>query len=200
MKIVDICNIALSRIGVAPISSTSEQSAQANHCRVFFDLARDSALRAHEWNFATAQIQLTEVATNPFYGWGYCYEYPPNCVKVRKVGTAEIFIGADPANFAVLLDDKLGKNRIVSDQEDAYCEYTVQVINSDLFDALFVDALAWRLAAELAIPLRGDPSLQKQAFQNFLAIVSQAQATDANTQKKKSTASTGTNPYVEARQ
>ena len=54
-SVVDICNLALAHIGDdATVSSIDppEGSAQAEHCKRFYAIARDTMLQMHNWNFA----------------------------------------------------------------------------------------------------------------------------------------------------
>ena len=55
----DICNAAISHCGTRnKIASIDEGSAEANACRTHFALARDSLLRAFDWNFARLTASL----------------------------------------------------------------------------------------------------------------------------------------------
>ena len=61
---VDICNLALSRIGdIASVQSIDppEASAQAIHCARFYPVARDSMLERHPWGFATLRKTLKSI-------------------------------------------------------------------------------------------------------------------------------------------
>ena len=58
-SIVAVCNMALSRLGTrARIADPQEDSVEAQHCAIWFDPARDAALRAHDWNFARRYLRL----------------------------------------------------------------------------------------------------------------------------------------------
>ncbi|MGC8073889.1 hypothetical protein ACP3W1_25340, partial [Salmonella enterica] len=65
-SIVDIANMALSHIGNSErINALDEASAQAEQCSLFFEPCVDEVLRAIPWGFATAFVDLAEVAINP---------------------------------------------------------------------------------------------------------------------------------------
>ena len=77
-SVVDICNLALAHIGDdATVSSIDppEGSAQAEHCKRFYAIARDTMLQMHNWNFASKRISLAQV-TNPITEWLYAYAAP----------------------------------------------------------------------------------------------------------------------------
>ncbi|WP_332726482.1 hypothetical protein [Pseudomonas sp. ESBL9] len=60
-----------------------------------------------------------------------------------------------------------GGRVIHTDQPEAVCRFTFKVEDSTFFDPQFADALAWRLAMELALPLSSKPDLQQFAAQQY---------------------------------
>ena len=56
---------------------------------------------------------------------------------------------------------------IHTDQPEAACRFTFKVQDSTFFDPQFADALAWRLAMDLALPLSSKPDLQQFAAQQY---------------------------------
>lgn len=60
MTETEIANIALAMIGGKSLAAlATDTTAQAVSCRKFFDLARDEALSAQNWNFAAKRDRLT---------------------------------------------------------------------------------------------------------------------------------------------
>ena len=80
---VDICNLALARLGdnatVASIDPP-EGSAQAEHCARFYAIARDSLLEMHAWKFATRRVQLAKL-TVPSWDWSFAYAEPTGALQ-----------------------------------------------------------------------------------------------------------------------
>ena len=68
----------------------------------------------------------------------------------------------------------------LTNQEQAELVYTAKVNNTGLYDTLFVDALAFRLAADLALPIKGKLDLQRAYIQQYFAFISNAKAKSAN--------------------
>ena len=57
---VEICNLALARLGdAATVVSIDppEGSAQAEHCAMFYPMARDTLLAQHPWGFAQRRVR-----------------------------------------------------------------------------------------------------------------------------------------------
>src|SRR3546814_20215370 len=91
MNAVEVCNLALGRIGEGasrPIQSLTEASEAARACNRVFASAMETTLRDFPWAFAQASVALAPVAqTVP--GWEFSYAYPENCLfrsEERRVG------------------------------------------------------------------------------------------------------------------
>ena len=63
---VDICNLALRRIGANTISAIDESTKMAEHCNAFWAYCLDEVLEAYPWNF-TKKSRTLDHAT----GFGY---------------------------------------------------------------------------------------------------------------------------------
>ena len=58
MNNIEICNLALGRIGVEEINRMDEASQPARICTRYFDFTRQNVLRRFPWTFATKRVQL----------------------------------------------------------------------------------------------------------------------------------------------
>lgn len=175
---VDICNLALSHIGAsATISSLTEQSEEAFHCNLLYADTRDAVLRAHPWGFATRHLALSDVGTPPG-NWSYRYAYPNNCLYAREI--LQTTTGGDPIKFEIALGDAYNARVILTDQDDATLIYTYKVTNTLVFDSLFINALAWKIASEICMPLTRDQDRLKAAYQMYQGAIAEAQVFNAN--------------------
>jgi hypothetical protein len=84
---VSICNMALSKIGASSsIESLTEESAEANECNLWYTFSRRQTLQATDWGFARRRITLATHGDDPPSGvWGYRYQYPSDCLTMRKI-------------------------------------------------------------------------------------------------------------------
>lgn len=175
---VDICNLALSHVGAnSTISSLSEQSEEAFHCNLLYTDLRDSTLRAHNWGFATKYLALSDLGSPPG-NWAYRYSYPNDCIRARQILQTNSALG--PIPFEVGIATAGNAPVILTDQETATLVYTVQVTDTLAFDVMFVQALAWRLAAELTMPLTRDFEKMQAALQMFQMVIGEARTVDSN--------------------
>lgn len=175
-SVVGICNIALTRIGQSdPIVSLTEQSKAAELCSLHYDACRDEVLRDFDWPFAEARVFLAAIGTPPT-NWAYRYRYPNDCIKARRLSI--------PGNENPTADQRIpfqvihanGGKAIITNQPQAELVYTVKVEDTTYFDPLFVSALGWRLAAELAIGLQVRPENFRAADQQYQFAIGKAQA------------------------
>jgi hypothetical protein len=155
---VDICNLALSRLGddatVASINP-AEGSSQAEHCEQFYPIARNSMLQGHDWNFATRRQTLAVLSVDSF-NWQYAYAQPSNNLRIISVLPKSSSPEDDGVEFE-LSNTTDGTELILSNLEEATARFTVVVTDTTKFSALFIDALGWLLAAHLAgTVIKGD--------------------------------------------
>lgn len=192
---VDICNLALARLGdEATVSSIDppEGSAQAEHCERFYPIARDALLEMHDWRFATKRVTLAQTTSDTFE-WGFAYALPSGMLRALKVLSAAASATDDSEDFEQQLDAD-DAQIILSNCEEASLIYTVRVTDTTRFTPLFVDALSWLLASHLAGPiLKGDAGKaeSKACLAYFGAALSQAKVSDANQRKVKPTHTPG---------
>lgn len=190
-SVVGICNLAMSRLGdSANISSIDppESSPQAEYCAQFWPIARDAALEAFPWSFATRRVTLAEVATESS-AWAYAYALPSNCLRVLAVQDFESGsdTGIDSASAVqqpfVVESLSSGAMAILTDQAQAAARYVVRVTDSTKYSPMFVDAVAWLLASHLAGPMiKGDAGAKMAQFCASAAetVISKAKASDAS--------------------
>ena len=165
---IEICNLALSRVAVTQaIASFTERSKEAEQCRVFYSHLRELVLQEFPWPFAESIVALADLG-NPAPGWAFRYRYPADCLKIRNIvqpGFRRALSSDMEIPYQIGYD--AGGRVIHTDQPEAVCRFTFKVEDSTFFDALFVEALAWRLAMDLALPLTSKPDLQQFAAQQY---------------------------------
>ncbi len=163
---VEICNRALDKLGSAAITSLDDNVKAARACARMFDAVRDSELRDHQWNFATARASLPELDETPVYEFSKQYQLPGDCLKV---------IDVDPTG-----DWKIEGRRVVTDiSAPLRIKYIQRVQDTSSFDALFVEALAARMAQELCEALTQSNSKKRAAQEDYAQAIRRARRADA---------------------
>lgn len=193
----DICNRALLRVGQKQTISNLETDTTTPGalCRVLYAQCRDEVLEGFPWPFA-AKHQVLALLPTTRSGWAYMYELPEDCLfpryiyaGVRPGGAAPVTssaiiaatLGRLPAlqkvPFTVELSDDGAGRVLLTDQSAAELIYTAEVADVTAFPPLFVSALAWRLASELALALPVKAALADWANKQYLAELARAGAT-----------------------
>ena len=57
---IDLCSMALLKLGESPIQSLLDDSAAAQLSRTLFDPVVDALMALHPWRFATQQLKLVK--------------------------------------------------------------------------------------------------------------------------------------------
>lgn len=184
---METINLALARIGhktrITNIWDGSEASSTALD---IYAQTRDSVLRQNDWGFAERNVALTLLKQAPAGGyvppnswssaypplpWFYEYTYPSDCLKVRAVKAAPIFlpnIDPRPNVFGIENDNSYSPARkvLLCNVPDAVLVYTGQVTDPATWEPDFVEALAAALAKRLA-PRLGEMNQGSDAATKF---------------------------------
>lgn len=179
---VDIWNRALDRIGeTEAIEDEADDRLAAAVCRRHYDDCVGEVLEDFPWPFAKKQGQLAELAGAGRAGWTHTYALPADFVAPRAILVGGLRVGLEAAETRVpyeLQSNDAGDGQVlVTDVDladaDAF-EYTARIEVVAAFPRLFVNALAWRLAAELALGVRKDPKLAGSCLQMCEGAIAKA--------------------------
>lgn len=182
-SIVQICNVALYRLGNGQaIASLTEKSPAAEVCHLFYDDCCDAVLADFPWRFATKRVVLADLAqTQP--DWQFSYRYPTECLRIIQLMTPQgprFPASDDRVPYEVGADDAGTGRIILTNLPQACLRYVARITDPNMFDAIFRDALSWRLAAEIAMPLTGDANLGNLAQQRYQMTLSAASSLSMN--------------------
>jgi hypothetical protein len=175
-SVVDICNLALGWLAVKPITSeelNSQSSVQAKLCHINYPLLRDAVLEARAWTFATRRTfiaPLTNQDEQNLFGYLNRFELPDKCLRVLRAGSTP--------DFHDRLRWTKEEHAILANTGKLFIQYIHQEKDTGKFSAAFVQALATRLAADLAIPLTEDAKIQETMFRLYINKITEAAATD----------------------
>lgn len=177
-----ICNRALIRVGQQQlINSLGESTTQAQLCKALYYDTRDQLLEDSPWPWATKHATLALLDGVSRSGWQHAYALPSDCLKAQYVfsgarpGAVAAVVPRDwllasglvttvallPAingrvpkvPFTVESSDDGNGRILLTDQDSAELIYTRKLTSPVAMPALFRDALAWRLAVDLALGL-----------------------------------------------
>ena len=166
-SVIDLCNKALDKLGQGAITSLSDNTKSARVCDRSWPLVRDQVLRDHPWNFAVKRSVLAASETAPAWGFSAQFPLPADClrlIEVRDLSTGEYQVedGHIHANATVL-----------------YIRYIKRVTDPNVYDSLFVDTAATRLAAEMCEAFTQSTQKKQALFEEYSDSITRAKRVDA---------------------
>ncbi len=172
-SVIEICNRALSNIGNSrSINSLNEASKEAGECSLHFDACRDAVLSDFDWNFASRRVALADTNSPP-PDWQYAYRYPTDCLRITAIMVPGVRnpASADRVHYQVGADSSGTGKLIYTDQPQAWLKYVMRITDVNMFDAIFQEALAWRLAAAINMALTGSADLGNNALNMYYRVI-----------------------------
>jgi len=152
---LDIQNRALAKLGQPPLRAIGDNTAASRFMLANYDMIRRAELRINFWNFAMRRAYLANLvdgggtAIAPTFGYSFIYPLPADCIRVAYVN--DIFNGLDLAEYRDADDSEYkveGKTIVTNFSSPMQLRYVADVTDTNQFDDYFVEALAWRIAAE----------------------------------------------------
>jgi len=162
-----ICNSALIKLGAERINSLSETNKRARLCNEQYNKVRDEVLRAHPWNFALKRASLGTLTTTPLFEYDYEFQLPSDCLRVLSLHDNTIL-------WAIEADRKL-----LSDSSEVKIKYISRVTATAEYDSQFLEALSFRLAADLSYSLVQSSALSQKLLAEYESVLSAARSIDA---------------------
>ena len=164
---VDIANLALTRLGQDTIVSLTDESSRARAVNAVYSISRDAVLRGHPWNFAQKRVKLTADSAAPTFGYTKQFELPADFLRVTRLNEQS-------------RDFRVEGNKILCNASTINVVYTYRVTDSNLFDNLFVDTLAYRIAADTARQLTGSIETHNLMVQLYERSLTEAKFLDSS--------------------
>lgn len=220
---LDIINLALMRIGESPIQSIDEGSTPANSAKALYDISRRAVLRDFDWAFAMKTTNLPLLVTEDEDEPGvYVCLIPSDCLRVVQVmrregrghnqnnGTVTIPTtgpnGSGEMSFVGELVQhpfyhfssewfRVQGNRLYVRTKVPYVRYIRDEEDTGLFDSKFIEAFSYKLAGELAMPVRQDTQLMASMLNAYQALIGKG----AEESQNEHDDALPHNPYVDVR-
>jgi hypothetical protein len=188
----DIAANALRLIGDQPIQSMLDNTDRARLCNALYGQVRNSVFREHPWRCLRRRAQLVSTTTtsvsgaittitHPLQAWPindttFSYQLPtdPYCLKVLHT-SAE-----DTDDWWVEGRELITTYGTISSgtTRPLFILYTALILDVTQYDALLIDLLASRLAAELCYPITGGKQNAQIYWQLYTQKLEAAKGTD----------------------
>jgi len=161
---ISICNRGLTKLGARTISSFTDGSVAAGHCKnVYYDL-RDLLLQKYRWDFTIKRVALAADTTPPVFNRTTACLLPADYLILLPDDPEIGFLGRD-----WIVE---GRYLITNDPAPINIRYTSKVTDVSLFHPLFIEALACKIAEELCEVITQSNTKKAAAVDGFrLAII-----------------------------
>jgi hypothetical protein len=173
---IDIANRALILLGGREITSFLEGTNESRLAKNLYQSTRDYVLRAYPWASLKKRKSLAELAEQPVSGFNHQYQLPNDCMRVLEVyGSSKIKSDYWEVNGRAVLTNSKPVSIVYLSGDVPEQEYSPQLIQ----------ALVYRLAAEMAYPMTGNTSAQGNFASLFSQVLDEARTTDALEQSQR---------------
>lgn len=168
-SLLSIYNKALAHVGAGRLTSVDDENNRAEVCNDMYEFALDACLEAREWSFATRRIKAlpNQLATPP-WGFNFAYNLPNQFISILEVRN-----GRNNDVIWVVEGD-----HIFATEHAVDIRYVTRVTDTNKFTATFVNALAYKLAAEICIPLTENSALFDKLELRYQNEINRAGALD----------------------
>jgi hypothetical protein len=175
----DLVNSAFIKLGEATVSNVdTDPNTPARVMKAQYDLKRRELLRKYQWNFAIKRSSLAPDATSPAFGYANRFLVPTDCIKFLGV-----YDESDPGyqvNYSgSRTPHKLEGGFILADDNPLNVFFVRDVTDVSLFDPMFFEALAWKLAIECGLAITNDGDRVAAAVAGYKDIIKDAKSADA---------------------
>ena len=171
---IDVCNLALDRLGQPPIVSLDDSGKAPTLCKRMYPLARDEMLRRVPWRRLKKRAVIAAVGVPPVWGDGLLYELPGDLLKLLDVYSN--------SNYVQNVGWELEGNQILTQADGPlHIRYIVKSNDPSSWDSLMISTVAAYMAKDMAETLTQDATKKQYAYQDFMAIMDEAK--HANSQE-----------------
>lgn len=168
---VEICNRGLQMVGAGRISALTDNSVSAQECNRAYASVRDAELRAHPWSFAITRQQLAADSESPVFGRSRAFQLPTNCLRV---------LPPYPENNTWRHDWLVEGDKIYTDDSAPLeVRFVQQVTDPNMFDPLFREALAARVAEAICEPITQSNTKLQLVQGRYMEAIRSAKRTNA---------------------
>lgn len=170
-SVIDICNRALQKLGAERITSLTQKSENARACNIIYEPIRNAELRSHPWNFAIKRARLAASSTTPAFGFDNKYALPSDFLRLLPPDS--------DYNYNSIDWQIEGKFILTNDTGSLDIRYIAVVEDPTLFDALFIEVLANRIAIELCEQLTQSNTKAQMVRDDYIRATREAKRLNA---------------------
>lgn len=148
---VQICNIALSRLGANRITSLTDNTEEARICNVLYNDIAEEVMAEGSWSSTINRAALNVTTNTPSYGYTKEYQLPTNPPFLRILEINDTKPGET--------DYRIEGDKLLCDVSGIKIKYIGNITDTQSYDVFLKRAITSRLTAELAYTLTGQRNI-----------------------------------------
>lgn len=167
---VEVMNAAGAAIGATTrITDPDDNRTLARNIRAVWTIQRKAAIRHGAWNFAMKRAKLGATTGEPKHGYAYQYPLPTDCLRLIEVHDLIAYQDFQVEQRAILADVAGPLN----------VRYLADIEQPELWDALFAEAFAYRIAWAIGTRIAGSTFDKEKVWRQYSDCVAAAKGVDA---------------------
>lgn len=171
--VIEICNLALTHLGQAPIISFEDPNNRVEElCGIHYPLVRDVIVESRMWTFATVRARI-ETTQKDEWGAQYLHNVPEDWLKVFRAYRRVNVTGKGPqANWV------MEGNKILSDEKILYIWGVIRITDPSTFPPMVVSTMAERLASDMCVTITENRRLKNDLLKAHEKSLNEASSRD----------------------
>lgn len=180
-SVVELCNIALSRLGEDGLQDLTGDTPAAVQCNLHYAHVRDEVLEDHPWRCAIYYKELAQIAEadpnfSPQKEYTYQFGLPSNPWCILPMSATDI--AGKPIDYEIA-----HRSLFTSDIDEIILKYVRRLLDPPDFDEQLGEAMILRLASKMCLALTANRGLKNDLLGEFGTILDRARANDSPAQK-----------------
>lgn len=177
---VDILNRALIKLGAAQITSITDNTKAARVLSGLWDTVRKAELTRRFWYFALSRASLAALGTAPAWGFNTQFQLPTDFLKIMQVNDTFIAPGlvdyrsGDDSAYSIE-----GSKLLTNFATPLKIRYVMDVTDTSLFDPLFCEVMASKIAYEACYAITQSRDGQNAAMTDYKGAIKEAAISNA---------------------
>lgn len=178
-SVTGIANRALQLLGAGTILNLTDNTPEARECTRAYDYCRRAELRKHIWNFAIKRVQLAPDADAPPFEYLYQFSLPVDFVRLPLPRDATLDWKIEGRKILTNAIESPAGVELASGAAALSLAYVYDVQDPTVFDPLFCESVAARMAAAMCERLTQSNSKKADAQQAYKDAMDEAKHADA---------------------
>lgn len=154
---VELCNLALTRIGASRITALDDTTVEAKDCNAIYDIVAKQTMALGQWPSVIRRASLAQLVDTPTYEFTYSYQLPNNPKCLRLLSINEYKVGEIP--FAI------EGSTLLTDESTVSIKYLAYVTDTESYDIYLEQAIVDRLCAELVYKITGQRTAMREMLE-----------------------------------